>query len=288
MAKIVDEKYPKKSVEISDDQLKQLAMQNMHRTAAIKSNFPTEVVPLPSKGKVYQPQSELSKGQVEMKYMTAREEDILTSQNLIRQGVVLDRLMQSMITSPINYNDLIIGDKNSIMIAARILGYGKDYETNVECPHCGIKQKVTIDLTTMPEKSIPEDIVSNGVNRFSFTLPNSNRVVEFKFLTHGDERALDAELAEFRKKAGKDSVDPELSTRLKYTILSVDGNEDDQYVYNFIDNELLSKDSKELRRFIKNSSPDQKFETRFECEKCNHVEEALAFSIDTSFFWPNT
>ena len=120
----VNTNYPKGNFEMSDEQVKELAIQNMQRQEVKSSGFPTEIVSLPSQGKAYPPDNPLSSGTIEMKYMTAREEDILTSQNLIRQGVVLDKLMQSLIVSPIKFNDLLIGDKNAIMIAARILGYG--------------------------------------------------------------------------------------------------------------------------------------------------------------------
>lgn len=274
----------------TDEQLKEYALNNYTQVQNQKGNFPTEQVPLPSKGTVYPEGNPLASGNVEMKYMTAREEDILTSQNLIKQGIVLDKVMQSMIVSPINYNDLIIGDKNSIMIASRILGYGKDYETTYTCPSCGHKHKLLIDLTKMPEKNIPEDVKSVGINRFEFTLPTCKRVVTFKFLSHGDEKAITAELEILKKNAKKDSVDRELSTRLKYTIQSVDGNTEEKFIDEFVDNQLLAKDSKELRKYIKYASPDQKFQTKFVCGQpdCDYEQEALVFSIDTTFFWPNT
>ncbi|NBU99063.1 MAG: hypothetical protein EBS19_12790, partial [Spirochaetia bacterium] len=271
-----------------DEKLKELALQSYQQAQVRKSNFPTEMVSLPSQGKVYPESNPLRSGQIEMKYMTAREEDILTSANLIRQGVVLDKLMQSLIVSPINYNDLVIGDKNSILIASRILGYGKDYEIDVACDECNNKSKVVVDLTTLPEKLIPEDIKQINVNEFEFTLPQSKRTVTFKFLTHGDEKAIQTELDVLKKGAKKDAIDPELSTRLKYMILSVDGNQNKEFINNFIDMELFAMDSRALRKYIKECSPDQKFEIPFTCSHCNHEEEALAFSIDSNFFWPNS
>jgi len=94
--------------------------------------FPTEVLSLPSKGLLYPKDSPLSKGTIDVKYMTAKEEDILTSQNLIEQGVVIDRLLESVIVTPnVKLGDLLIGDKNAIMIGTRILGYGKDYPITI-------------------------------------------------------------------------------------------------------------------------------------------------------------
>jgi hypothetical protein len=279
----VNDNYP-----VSDEKLKELALQSYQKAQVRNSNFPTEMVSLPSQGKVYPEGNPLRSGQIEMKYMTAREEDILTSQNLIRQGVVLDKLMQSMIVSPINYNDLVIGDKNAIMIAARILGYGKDYDIDVACPVCSEKNPVSVDLTKLPEKNIPDTVKMTNVNEFEFQLPQSKRIVTFKLLTHGDEKTVQTELDLLKKGAKKDAVDKELSTRLKYTIQSVDGNAEKSFIDNFVDNELYAMDSKALRKYIRECSPDQKFEIPFTCTNCDHEQEALGFSIDTNFFWPNS
>ena len=282
----VNDNYPKPTT-ATDEQLKQFAVQQYAQAQVRQHNFPTEVISLPSQGKVYDPSSSLASGKVEMKYMTAREEDILTSANLIRQGIVLDKLMQSMIVSPINYNDLVIGDKNAIMIAARILGYGKDYEVDITCPAGKEEHQKVVDLTTVPEKNIPSDVdLINGINVFKFTLPTSKRVVTFKLLTHGDEKDIQAELDGLKKFAKKDSVDKELSTRLRYGIISIDDNSDKRYITDVVENQLLAIDSKALRKYIKSVSPDVRFEVSFNCEHCGHVEEALAFNIDSNFFWP--
>lgn len=285
MAKI-DDNYPRKDHEMSDEQLKQLAIQNMQRQEVKSSGFPTEIISLPSKGLVYPEDSPLRSGKVEMKYMTAREEDILTSANLIKQGVALDKLMQSLIVSPINYNDLVIGDKNAIMVASRILGYGKDYTIEIVCPSCQEKSKVTIDLTTLPEKTISEDAKIVGVNRFEYTLPQSKRTVIIKLPTQGDEKKIQSELEALKKNSKKDSVDRELTTRIKSIIKSVDGNEDQAFINNFVDNQLFAMDSRALRSYLKELAPDQSFQIPFECNHCGHEEEALAFSPDTNFFWP--
>jgi hypothetical protein len=282
----VNDNYPK--TEVSDLHLKELALQNYQTQQVRQHNFPTEVISLPSQGKVYPEGNPLASGKIEMKYMTAREEDILTSANLIRQGVVLDKLMQSMIVSPINYNDLVIGDKNAIMIAARILGYGKEYEVEITCPKCETESKVNIDLLSLPEKNILDTATQISNNEFEFTLPKSGRVVTFKLLTHGDEKALQAELDVLKKSAKKDSVDKELSTRLRYGIVSIDGNSDKKYIADVVENQILAMDSKALRKYIKDVAPDVKFEIDFVCENCSHVEEALTFSIDTNFFWPKS
>jgi hypothetical protein len=218
--------------------------------------------------------------------MTAREEDILTSQNLIKQGVVIDKLMQSMIISPINYNDIVIGDKNALMVAARILGYGKDYPVEITCPHCSHKNKTSVDLTKLPEVIVSDDIPMASPGIFEFTLPKTKRVIHFRLLTTAIDKQISKEM-EILKKANKNGgVDNELTTRLKALIVSVDDNVDKKYISNFVDNELFAMDSKSLRSYIKLVSPDVKFEFTFDCEECGHEEEALSFIIDTTFFWP--
>ena len=105
--------------------------------------FPTEVVDLPSKGKLYPPDSPLASGTIEMKYMTAKEEDILTNQNYIEKGIVIDKLLQALIVDKtIDYNELLVGDKNALLIAARILGYGKEAGKVEKLPKNIISQKV--------------------------------------------------------------------------------------------------------------------------------------------------
>ena len=137
--------------------------------------FPTEFVDLPSKGLVYPKDNPLSSGKVEMKYMTAKEEDILTNQNYIANGTVIDKLIKSLIVSKVDYNDLLIGDKNALLIAARILGYGKDYSFQYK------GETVKVDLTKVEDKVLDESLFKEGKNEFPFTLPTSKKEVTFKF-----------------------------------------------------------------------------------------------------------
>ena len=170
---------------VSDADLKAQLLSQHKQTDVKKTNFPTEIVPLPSKGYIYAPDNVLASGVIEMKYMTAREEDILTSQNLIKQGVVLDKLFESLIVTPINYNDLYVGDKNAIMVAARILGYGKDYVVEVDDPFSpGTKQKVTIDLTQIEHKEVDYSLFEAGKNELArFNWDNSAQICS-RLITH--------------------------------------------------------------------------------------------------------
>jgi len=239
-----------------------------------KFNFPTETVDLPSKGLIYPETSPLSLGKVEMKYMTAREEDILTNQAYIQKGTVLDKLLESLIvTKGVNVKDLIVGDKNALFVAARVLGYGKEYSFNYD------GEGITIDLSILENKPFDESQVIKGINEFSYTLPNSKNQITYKILTGNDETNIDKEI-EGLKKINKD-FSPDLSTRLKYMITSVEGNRDNKSIREFVDNYLLAKDSRALREHIKNTQPD--VDLTFTTD--SGVEVAIPIGIN--FFWPD-
>jgi hypothetical protein len=238
-----------------------------------KPKFPTEMVDLPSKGLLYPEGSPLRSGQIEMKYMTAREEDILTNQNYIQQGTVLDKLIESLIVTKIDIKELLVGDKNAILIASRILGYGQDYEFE----NRGTVYKV--DLTEMVDKELPEDVNYENGNNFEFTLPASKNQITFKLLTHGDESAVEQELKGLKKINPNGS--PELSTRLKYIITSINGDDDRKTVREFVDNELLARDSRSLRQEIKRISPDVDLTIK------GDDGEDIAVPISLNFFWPD-
>lgn len=249
-----------------------------------KPTYPTEIVDLPSKGLIYPKDSLLSAGNIELKYMTAREEDILTSQNLIQKGVVIDKLLQALIISDIDYNDLYVGDKNAIMIAARVLGYGANYEVSLQCPHCGEKTETVIDLLSLGEKSPDTDLFKN-CNEFQFALPFCKKVLTFKLLQHKDERKIEEELR-YIKKINVNESKAELTTRLKYMILAVDGDSDQKTVRNFVDTEMLSKDSFEFRKYIKEISPDVDMSYIYQCDNCGK-DVTTTVPMTIQFFWPN-
>ena len=239
--------------------------------------FPTETVELPSKGLIYPPDSPLASGKIEMKYMTAKEEDILTNQNYIKQGIVLDKLLKSLIISPIDYDDLILGDKNAVLVAARILGYGKDYSFK----HKG--EIVTVDLTKCPLRYLDESQVTLGVNEFSYTLPTSDTKITYKILTNKDEKEIQAELEGY-KKIDKDFT-PELSTRLKQVIQSVNGNIDKKAVWEFVGNYMLAKDSKAFRDHLVATQPDIIMKATVTLS--DGTEEGVNIPVTINFFWPD-
>ena len=244
-----------------------------------QSMFPTEEVTLPSKGLIYPPENPLSKGTLEMKYMTAKEEDILTNDSYIKNGTVIDKLLQSLIVTPINYNDLIVGDKNAIMIAARVLGYGKDYSFTLD------DEEHTVDLTEVNDRELQEEhLLEKGKNEFSFLLPTIQKNITFKILTHGDEKKVETEVKGLKKIDKKSSA--EYSTRLKHMILSVEGDYERKTVRQFVDNQLLARDSRALREYIKEIQPD--VDLVFDLETSAGDVQGVRIPIGVTFFWPDT
>lgn len=247
-----------------------------------KMKLPTEMVELPSKGLIYSKENPLSSGKVEMKYMTAREEDILTNQNYIRQGTVFDKLLRSLIVSEISFDDLIIGDKNAILVAARVLGYGKDYTIKYPHPQTGVEEEITVDLTAIKERQVDMDLFKN-VNEFTYKLPKSGNELVFKLLTHKDERIIEDELKGLKKA----NINSEVTTRLKHMIIAVNGDRDPKAVREFVDNYLLAVDSKALREYIKSISPDLELKFDF-IGSDGYTQEGVDLPIGLNFFYPSS
>ena len=246
--------------------------------------FPAEEVTLPSKGLLYPEGHPLRSGVIKMKYMTAKEEDILTNQNFIKNGTVINKLLQSLIVTPVSYNDLLIGDKNAILIAARILGYGADYTFDFTSPRTGDTESVTIDLTELDDKELDESLLIEGRNEFAFTLPTSKVEITFKLLSHGDEEKIQKELKGL-KKINKQSSS-ELTTRLKHTLLSVNGDRDIKTIREFVDNRFLARDSKAFRSYLSEIMPDINMEVDLDLENGDTIED-VNIPLGVSFFWPD-
>jgi hypothetical protein len=251
-----------------------------------KYDFPTEVLELPSKGLVYPKNHPLSSGTIEIKYMTAKEEDILASQNLIKKGIVLDKLFESIIAdSNINPNDIFIGDKNAILLATRVLGYGADYAVEVTDPFTLERQEVVIDLSKIQTKDV-DDTILNRDNRYKYKLPHSDIEIEFKLLTHGDETQITKDIqAMERLNKGKDTSN-DVTTRLRYMILSVNGNTDRGYINKWVMNEFLARDTKAFRKYVKDISPDMDLKFNF-TSNITGESEALDIPFGVSFFYPS-
>ena len=251
---------------------------------AEKFTLPTETIELPSQGKVYDITNPLSSGTIEMKYMTAREEDILTNVNLLRQGLAIEKMLQSLIKSPIQYEDLLLGDRNSLLIAARILAYGSAYSFEyTDDENDNNKEIVNIDLQSLKNKVVDYNLFNNK-NEFSFELPASKNLITFKLLTVGDERKIEQEIKGFKKATNLQAG--ELTTRLKHQITSVNGDYEQKTIRDFVDNYLLAKDSNPLRAYIGSISPDIDLTINFTLSSGREVDQSLPLTAE--FFFPGS
>lgn len=248
--------------------------------------IPSAQVPLPSRGLVYPVTSPLhGKEFIDIKGMTTQEEDILMSRALIKKGTVITELIRSCLLTPgVSVNDLLAGDRNALMVAIRITGYGPEYVPVVQCPSCDQKTEYPINLSDLDIKPLELDPVEPGVNRFSFKLPVSGKVVTFRFLTGKDEEEI-AAIVEAKKKKGL-AVDSVITTRLTSCVLSIDGVEDRNAIAKNIIY-LPARDSLALRKYMEQHEPGIDMRCQFECPNCGHTEE-VAIPMGASFFWPNS
>ena len=241
--------------------------------------IPTEIIKLPSKGALYSKDSLLSKGEIEMRYMSAKDEDILTNTSYLREGTTIDKLLQSLIVTPINYDDLLLGDKNAILIAARILGYGKDYEFTYTDPKTRESIKANVDLTTIKDKELDETLIKNG-NNFEYKFSKTGNTITFKLLSHGDEKKIEAEVKGLQKITPKGSF--ESTTRLKYMITSINGKSDSASIREYVDKVMLAPEARELRNYYNTIQPDVILKYYPE-----DIEEGVNIEIGLNFFWPD-
>jgi hypothetical protein len=246
--------------------------------------YPTEIISLPSQGFPYDANHPLSSGTLELKNLTAKEENLLTNQTLLKNGTLLDKLLESVIVDKsIKPDSMLMCDFDASIFALRRMAYGDNYDVTITCPKCGKDIPVEIDLSQMKNIDLNESFFVKGENNFSFELPYSKRMVTFKLLTRKDVYNIDKEI-EGLKKAGKQST--EMTTRLSYIITSVDGETETSKIRKFVNGgELISKDSLELRKHIKEISPrlDSTFE--FSCSNCD-LERKQEVPMDMNFFWP--
>lgn len=241
-------------------------------------NFPTEEVELPSKGLVYPEDSPLASGKIVMKYMTAKEEDIITNQNYIQKGTAINHLLDALIVTPgIKQDDLVTGDKNAILIAARILGYGSNYKFEY------LGDTVEVDLSSLENKEIDYSLIEGRTNEFEFTLPHTQTPITFRLLTGKIEKQIEAELKGLAKINKVKSA--EMSTRMKHLIASVNGDSDRKTVRQFVDTTLLARDAKALRDHIAKMQPD--IDIKFDYEDYNGEIVEREIPITSGFFFPD-
>lgn len=248
--------------------------------------IPQEIVPLPSSGKVYSQDSSLyGMETVEIRAMTARDEDILTSRALLKKGTVITELIKScLVDKSVNVLDLLSGDRNALMVAIRITGYGPEYSVEMECPECNVKSQHDFNLAELPIKRLDIDPVIPGANLFEFTLPASKKNVKFKFMTGRDEEEMMV-LAEKQKKLGLPS-DNNVTTSLLYSIQSIDGIEDRAKISSFV-KVMPARDSLALRNYMRDNEPGILMRQETTCSSCGHSEE-VSMPLGVTFLWPSS
>ena len=258
--------------------------------AGLRFVVPTEVVDLPSRGDFYPEGHPLHNQEtIEIRHMTAKEEDILTSEALLKKGLALDRLLQSVIVNKeIKVNDLLIGDKNAVTLAARISGYGEQYEVNVTCPACNATIDHTYDLSEIPHNHgiQPDDDTENvsltPEGTFIATLPKTQFTAEFRLLNGADESSLERTATKLRKLNLPESSSTSL---LKQLVVSINGVNVASEVAMFIDN-MPAQDARFLRACVQLVTPNVEMTQNFECTSCGATTE-MAVPFTSEFFWPN-
>lgn len=267
----------------------EVTSQGMQSSNVAKDDFgleiPTELVPLPSKGVIYPVESSLhGKESLEIRPMTAKEEDILMSRAYIKKGIVIEKLIEScLVDKSINANELIAGDKNALMVALRITGYGAEYNVDITCPSCGAQNDHVFDLSTLPIKTLSVEPTEFGSNSFEIVLPMTKKPVVVKFLNGFDDKEI-ATITERKKKKGI-RTNSTVTDRLKYSIISVDGIKDKNKISFFVKN-MPARDSLALRNFLDKHEPGVEMSGMFTCDSC-FEESEVSIPITSQFFWPD-
>ena len=268
----------------------EVSSQGMQHSNVARDDFgieiPTEIVPLPSKGVIYPATSALhNKEALEIRPMTAREEDILMSRAYIKKGIVINKLIESCLTDKsINVEELIAGDKTALMVALRITGYGAEYGVEATCNECGASNETQFDLSTLPIKTLQVEPVTNGSNEFEVVLPTTKKSVIVKFLDGYDEKEMNI-ISERKRKSGI-KANSTVTDRLIRSVISVDGVKDKNKIAFFVKN-MPVRDSLALRKFLDNQEPGVEMKSYMTCESC-YEESEVEVPITTQFFWPDS
>jgi len=248
-------------------------------------SVPRDYVMLPSKGRVYPPTSALhNMEELEVRHLTAADEDIMTSRALLRSGKAVDTMLSNVIVNrTVKVEELVSGDKNAILTFLRITGYGPEYPVEIDCPNCNEQIEYEFDLSTLQMKFLDTDPMAEGENRFSYTLPSSTDI-EFKLLNSAEDAAITAEQEKF-KKATNSPLEKTVTTKLKYQIISANGETDKTYINRFVDM-LNVRDARSFRKYLDDIEPDVIMKQEFVCPMCSHSEE-VDIPITVGFFWPD-
>lgn len=246
----------------------------------------TESIPLPSKGLYYTANHPFHmKDTVEIKPMTSKEEDILTSQSILKKGTVVSELLRSTLIDNVDPADLLIGDRNALMVAVRITGYGHQYDGKIQCSGCGESSDRQFNLAALEIKQPTLQPVAPGQNEFEFRFSRYNNVpVRFRFLTGHDEEEI-MRSAEIQKKKLNIQTESLVSTRLLYSLVSINGISDRSKLAQFV-KVLPARESSELRKYMDDNMPGVQMKQMSVCPLCGHEEE-VTIPIGVNFLWPN-
>lgn len=247
---------------------------------------PVESVPLPSQGIIYPAGSSLYRSEtVDIRSMTAKEEDILTSRALIKKGTVISHLLRScIIDKNIDVESMISGDRNAVMVALRITGYGAGYNVEIDCPECGDRNKQEFSLAELPIKRLKIEPIVDGANLFEFLLPISKKRVIFRFLTGADETEMSQETDRRKKKLGLEN-ESGVTLRLQTALVEVEGIKDRNKIAQFV-RSMPAGDSRALRKFMEDNEPGVEMKSFLSCSSCGENSE-VRLPLGASFFWPD-
>jgi len=223
--------------------------------------------------------------EIEVRHLTAADEDILTSRALLRSGKAIDTMLSNVIMNKsVNVNDLISGDKNAILTFLRITGYGPEYEVEIDCPGCNEALKHEFDLSKLTMRFLDVNPVTTGENRFNFTLP-SGIDIEFKLLNSAEDQQISDEQDKL-KRTTNSPLEKNITTKYKHQIISVDGKDEQVFINNFVDSMNL-RDSRAFRTYLEEVEPDVDMKQDYKCRMCGHTEE-VEIPVTVGFFWPES
>lgn len=208
-----------------------------------------EVVKLPSRGIFYKSGID----EVNVEYMTSKDEDLLTTPSLIENGSVIDILLKRKVkTNGIQIETLLGGDRNAIILFLRTSSYGSNYTVIVNDPRTDIPFKETINLLNLKYKEVSE--IPDELGQFTVEIPMRKKTVKIKLLTSGEENYLRKQAEKIKEAYGEDHSTFN-TLRLKSSIVSINGNIDRNYIDKFVD-VMPALDAVTIRRKILDVSPD--------------------------------
>jgi len=274
---------------MSTRELKQ-GIPEVMRQNVMKDEFgwevPIESIPLPTRGLIYNPDSTLfNRDVLQIKSMTAREEDILASPAFHKEGTSLSHLINScLIDKSINSEEMIVGDRMALMVGIRVTGYGPEYNASSSCQSCGHRNDFIVDLSSLGIKRLKIEPVKTGENKFEFSLPVTKKKIIFKYATERENRERNIALKNMQKALGN-SISNNITSFLENSIVSIDGIVDRSKIKHFVLN-MPAFDSKALRSFIIDNEPGMDLTCSFVCSNCSHRNESV-LPMTTEFFWPS-